>query len=80
MTGAILLLALFLPLITLAKATSSIILVIFASVNLAAWKVKRKKTETEDHVFSVPSWLPLLGFFSCVLVLLFQGWLIIAAW
>ncbi len=79
-TGIILLLALFLPLTTLAKATSSIILVIFASVNLAAWKVKRKKAEMEDNVFVIPNWLPLLGFFSCVLVLLFQGWLTVAAW
>ena len=80
MTGVILLLALFLPLTTLAKATSSIILIIFASVNLAAWKVKRKKAKIEDVSFIVPNWLPLLGFLSCVLMLLFQGWLTITTW
>lgn len=76
-TGIILLLALFLPLTTLAKATSTVILIVFASVNLAAWKVKRKRLALTEDVFVIPNWLPLLGFFSCILILLFQGWLVI---
>ncbi len=77
MTGVILILALFLPLTTLARVTSSIILVVFSSVNLAAWQVKRKKTKVEDNGLNIPSWLPLLGFFSCIFILIFQGWLTI---
>jgi len=76
MTGVILALAVFFPLTTLAKATSTIILAIFAIVNLALWRIKgQTKTKSHDG-FSIPRWLPMLGFLSCTAVLLFQFWLI----
>ena len=71
----ILLLALFFPLTTLARATSSIILVIFALVNLALWKVKGRNPDWEGEGPRLPRWLPLLGFSACVAVLMVNVWL-----
>lgn len=73
---AILLLALFLPLVTLAKITSGIILFVFALVNLSLWKIKRSNPDLEADAIRLPNWLPLLGGIICLLVLgfqLFQG-------
>ena len=76
MTAIVLVLALFFPLTTLAKVTSSIILIIFASVNLALWRIKKKEPSTlhEENVFCVPYWFPIAGFIACLLTLLFQLW------
>jgi amino acid transporter len=76
MTGVILLLAIFFPLTTLAKATSTIILAVFAIVNLALWRIKGKTDVPIHDGFTIPRWLPLLGFLSCSAVLLFQFWII----
>ncbi len=61
--------ALWLPLVTLAKATSFIILVIFTLVNLALIQVRKKP----DFVLldRVPSW-PILGAILCMALLGFQ--------
>lgn len=76
MTVVILLLAIFFPLTALAKATSTIILAIFAIVNLSLWRVKGQADAQNHEGFTVPRWLPFLGFFSCSAVLVFQFWLI----
>lgn len=78
MTAIILILAVLFPMTSLAEATSSIILVIFAIVNLALWRIKgRKEKESgseSEPVIQFPRWLSLLGFLGCASVLLFQGW------
>ena len=75
----VLALALFLPLATLAKATSAIILVVFASVNGALVMIKRRDPDPDGEGPRLPAWLPSLGLVSCVAVLAFQLWLLLAA-
>lgn len=77
MVGIVLLLALFLPLVTLAKITSAIILVVFALVNLALWRVKQINPDCHGEGPRFPRWLPLTGFLSCLAILLFQLWIML---
>ncbi len=75
-----LLLALFLPLTMLAKATSGILLIVFALVNLALWRIKGREAEPmEPGGVCIPRWVPGIGFMVSILVLVFQGWYEIAA-
>lgn len=60
--GIILLLALFLPLESLAEATSTIVLVVFMLVNLALIMIKRRGTPAPKHVTCWPVWVPASGF------------------
>ncbi|MFB0611087.1 APC family permease [Aurantiacibacter poecillastricola] len=69
-TAIVLALALFIPLGTLASGTSLAILIVFAMVNAALWRLK-KVDQPED----VPNlWLavPVLGFVFCVLTIIGQ--------
>ena len=60
MTALLLIVALLLPLVTLAKATSFLLLIVFGLVNLALIAVKRKQPYMENiHVYSI--FIPLLG-------------------
>ncbi|MBT8444989.1 MAG: APC family permease [Gammaproteobacteria bacterium] len=70
-------LALFFPLTTLAKTTSAIILLIFAGVNLALWRVKGRDPDPDGDGPRYPRALPLAGFAICIAVLAFQGWLLL---
>ena len=68
--AVVLILALFVPLGTLASGTSLVILMVFAMVNAALWRLKRK-TQPED----VPDlWVsvPLIGLVLCVLTIVGQ--------
>jgi len=58
--GFVLVLALWFPLARLAEATAIATLLVFASVNLALWRIKGR-SETQTAVFSVPRWVPALG-------------------
>ena len=69
-------LATALPLGQLAKATSAIILVVFALVNFSLWKLKGRTPDPSGQGPRVPRWLPLLGFVSCVAVLAGQAYLV----
>jgi amino acid transporter len=71
--GIIAALALFFPLTTLAKATSAIILLIFAGVNLALWRVKGRDPDPCGVGPRYPRWLPLTGFVVSLSVLAFQA-------
>ncbi|GAB4226583.1 MAG: amino acid permease [Methyloligellaceae bacterium] len=68
-TAVIMGLAFSLELEQLATMTSVLLLMVFALVNLALWRLKRREPAPPD-MFSVPDWLPLAGFFACVLFLL----------
>lgn len=74
---ATMLLAIFFPLTTLAEITSSIILVIFASVNLALWRIKGSDPDPRGEGPRYPRWLPLAGFLASAAVLLFNAWLVL---
>jgi len=72
----ILVFALWLPLVTLARATSFVTLVVFSLINLALWRIKRRGP-AEAGVFQVPVWVPVAGFVASAGFLAFQ---ILQAW
>lgn len=74
-TAIVLALALFFPLTTLAKITSSVILIVFATVNLALWRIKRRDPDEGGAGPRFPPPLPLVAFAATVLVLGFELWL-----
>ncbi len=74
MTVVVLVLALFIPLVTLAETTSTIILVVFAVVNLALWRIKLMDGTSDESQVRFPTVLPLLGFIACVGVLGYRVW------
>jgi len=63
-------LALFFPIDELAKRTSQIVLVVFITVNLSLLRLKLKNEPVDDDVFQVPMWVPIIGFLTCLLLLL----------
>lgn len=67
-TLAILILALWLPLVTLAEITSYITLIIFAGINLALFRIKLRK-DLPPHVVQYPIWIPFIGMLLCLLLL-----------
>lgn len=72
-TAVILVLALWLPLVTLAEITSLITLIVFALVNLSLWRIKRVDPSPAG-VRVYPGWLPVAGFIFSSLFALFQLW------
>ena len=70
-TTLILLFALWLPLVTLARLTSFVTLSVFALVNLSLWRIKRRDVGPAA-AFNVPKWVPLVGFVVCTAFLIFQ--------
>ena len=66
----IMVLALSLPLLSLAKITSFITLTIFALINLALWRIKARGDSTTR--FCIPIWVPLSGAICSSLFLIFQ--------
>ena len=70
----VLLLALWLPIETLAKATSYFLLVVFTLVNLSLWRIKRA-TVQPPGVFNVPVWVPVSGFFASAVFVAIQAFI-----
>ena len=70
-TGLVLLFALWLPLLSLAKLTSYIILIIFTLINLSLWQIKLRAPQPED-VRTIPLWVPVTGFFFSAGFVLYQ--------
>lgn len=71
-TAAILVFALWLPLGTLARLTSFIILIVFTMVNVALIKIKiadeselKLETPDDEAIYRVPLSVPVVGAFSC---------------
>jgi amino acid transporter len=77
MGALICLLALFFPLTTLAKSTSAVILLVFAGVNFALWRVKGRDPDPDGEGPRYPRWLPLAGCGVSLGVLAFQAWLLL---
>jgi len=67
--GAILMLALAVPLAGLADLTAGFTLVIFAVVNLALIRIKSRKDAAPSGTFNCPRWVPFAGLVSSVLLL-----------
>ena len=68
-TGAILLLALFVPIAGLADFTARFTLVVFAIVNLSLIVIKWRKTPSPPGAFISPGWVPVAGLASSLLLL-----------
>ena len=64
--AAILILALAIPLEPLAEATSIAVLASFSLVNLSLVKLKLNRRPAPDGVFTVPVWVPVCGFLTCL--------------
>ncbi|MBL4719698.1 MAG: amino acid permease [Alphaproteobacteria bacterium] len=63
-TVAVLIFALWLPLVSLAGITAILTLIIFALVNLSLWRIKatEKSAPDKDLVVQYPIWVPIIGF------------------
>lgn len=70
-TCIVLLFALWLPLIDLVKLSSFITLFVFALLNFSLWRLKIHTQVTED-IFTIPCWVPVIGFFTSSGFILFQ--------
>ncbi len=67
--GAILALALAVPIAGLADMTAQFTLVIFIIVNLALIRIKSRETTPPPNVFVCPRWVPVAGLISSVTLL-----------
>jgi len=72
-TAVTLLLSLLGTLTGLAEATSAVMLMVFALVNLSAWRVKRRMP-AEEGLPSIPTWVPLAGFVISLAFVVSQLW------
>jgi amino acid transporter len=67
----VLIFALWLPLLTLAKLTSFIVLIIFLLVNLSLWRIKHvNKADYENSIHSIN--FPIIGALFCLFLIVFQ--------
>lgn len=71
-TAVVLVLALWFPLTGLAKATSTILLAVYALVNLSLWKIKGDDPQPPQGAPNYPRWLPVIGACACCGFLLFH--------
>ena len=70
-SAAVLILALALPLVTLAKITSFAVLAVFALLGLALARMKRAGAPARG-VYTVPAWVPYASTISALLLLSLQ--------
>ena len=68
----VLVMAVWLPLETLAKSTSYFLLLVFSLVNLSLWRLKRDGPQPAG-IISVPRWVPASGFVASSAFVLVQG-------
>ena len=68
---SILIMALWLPVETLARGASLLLLMVFSLVNLALWRIKRR-ADLVPVRFSVPVWIPATGFVSSTAFMAYQ--------
>ena len=76
-TGVIIVAALWLPIETLARTTSYLLLVLFCMVNLALVRIKQRDSK-KLATFLVPMYIPYVGFISCALFLAIQTWSVLS--
>jgi len=69
----VLVFALLLPLDSLARLTSAIMLLVFIIVNFALLRIKRRDEAGESFI-RLPQWVPMLGVISSMALLVYQLW------
>ena len=67
----VLVMALWFPIETLAKATSYFLLLVFCLVNLSLWRLKRS-AEQPAGILCVPRWIPATGFIASSVFVILQ--------
>ena len=72
-TGCILLAAVWLPIETLARLTTALLLLVFTLVNLALIRIKREP-KPDHELFEVAAWVPVLGLVTSAGFLLGETW------
>jgi len=72
-TAAVLVLALWFPITALAKATSTILLAVFALVNFSLWWIKRREFAPPVEGPNYPIGLPIAGGLTCMAFLIFNA-------
>lgn len=68
----VLLMALWLPIGTLAKSTSYFLLLVFSLVNLSLWRLKRRSAAPQG-IIDIPLWIPAAGCVSSTLFVAVQA-------
>jgi basic amino acid/polyamine antiporter, APA family len=68
----VLIMALWLPIETLAKTTSFLLFIVFSMVNLALWRIKHRETEHPVDIIKLPLWVPIAGAITSLLFVIFQ--------
>lgn len=58
--------ALFFPIGILAERTTQVVLVVFVLINLALIRIKWRSDPAPDGIFTVPLVVPLIGFLTCL--------------
>ncbi len=72
-TVVVLVLALWFPIVTLAKVTSTILLVVYAFVNLSLICIKCREGSQSHEGPNYPIWLPIVGLLASVAFVMFHG-------
>ena len=72
-TGCILLAAVWLPIETLARLTTALLLLVFTLVNLALIRIKREP-KPDHELFEVAAWVPVLGLVTSAGFLMGETW------
>lgn len=72
--GLVLVFALWLPLLALARLTSAIILIVFAMVNLSLIRIKRQAPPVAADIPTWPIWVPAAGFVLSLAFVAVQIW------
>ena len=70
-SGVVLIMALWLPVETLARSTSLLLLIVFSLINLALWRIQRNP-DIPPAEFRIPTWVPMAGFLSSSAFLVYQ--------
>jgi basic amino acid/polyamine antiporter, APA family len=68
----VLVMALWLPIETLAKATSFLLFIVFAMVNLSLWRIKTHETQHPENIIKLPLWVPVSGAITSIIFVVFQ--------
>ncbi|HID49970.1 MAG TPA: amino acid permease [Chromatiales bacterium] len=71
-TGIVLLFGLWLPLLSLARLTSFLTLIVFSLINLALWQVKRRDPRPAG-IRPIPLWVPVAGFLASGGLVIYQA-------
>jgi amino acid transporter len=71
-SAVILAMALWLPIETLAKATSYALLVVFCLVNASLWRLQRRQ-DRPSGILCVPHWIPVSGLVASAALVLVQA-------